>query len=70
MVFKFVILTTFFLGKEGGLGNIQYPLLADKSMSVARSYGVLQEESGISFRGLFIIDGAQNLRQVTVCFQP
>lgn len=52
--------------KEGGLGNIQYPLLADKSMAVARAYGVLQEESGISFRGLFIIDGKQNLRQVTV----
>jgi peroxiredoxin 1 len=52
--------------KEGGLGNISYPLLADKSMTVARSYGVLQEESGISFRGLFIIDGKQNLRQVTV----
>ena len=35
-------------------------------MTIARSYGVLQEESGISFRGLFIIDGKQNLRQITV----
>lgn len=52
--------------KEGGLGNIEYPLLADKSMATARAYGVLQEESGISFRGLFIIDGKQNLRQITV----
>lgn len=52
--------------KEGGLGNILYPLLADKSMITARAYGVLQEESGISFRGLFIIDGKQNLRQITV----
>lgn len=52
--------------KEGGLGNIQLPLLADKSQSVSRAYGVLQEESGISFRGLFIIDGKQNLRQITV----
>lgn len=52
--------------KEGGLGNIQLPLLADKSLAVARAYGVLQEESGISFRGLFIIDEKQNLRQVTV----
>lgn len=42
------------------------PLLADKSMAISRSYGVLQEESGISFRGLFIIDGKQNLRQITV----
>lgn len=52
--------------KEGGLGNIEYPLLADKSHAIARAYGVLQEESGISFRGLFIIDGKQNLRQMTV----
>ena len=52
--------------KEGGLGNINLPLLADKSMVMSRAYGVLQEESGVSFRGLFIIDGKQNLRQVTV----
>lgn len=32
------------------------PLLADKSLSIARSYGVLDEETGIAFRGLFIID--------------
>lgn len=35
-------------------------------MVMSRAYGVLQEESGVSFRGLFIIDGKQNLRQVTV----
>jgi len=52
--------------KEGGLGNIELPLLADKSMVTSRAYGVLQEESGVSFRGLFIIDGKQNLRQITV----
>jgi peroxiredoxin (alkyl hydroperoxide reductase subunit C) len=52
--------------KEGGLGNIQYPLLADKSMSISRAYGVLDEASGIPFRGLFIIDGKQNLRQITI----
>lgn len=52
--------------KQGGLGNINYPLLADKSMSISRAYGVLDEESGIPFRGLFIIDGKGNLRQITV----
>lgn len=35
-------------------------------MKVARDYGVLDEESGVPFRGLFIIDGKQNLRQITV----
>lgn len=42
------------------------PLLADKSSKIARDYGVLDEETGIPFRGLFIIDDKQNLRQVTI----
>ncbi|EDS38472.1 peroxiredoxins, prx-1, prx-2, prx-3 [Culex quinquefasciatus] len=52
--------------KEGGVGALDIPLLADKSMKIARDYGVLQEESGVTFRGLFIIDGQQNLRQITI----
>ena len=40
------------------------PLLADKNHSVSRAYGVLKEDEGISFRGLFIIDGNSKLRQV------
>jgi len=52
--------------KEGGLGKMNIPLLADKSGKLARSYGVLNEETGIPFRGLFIIDKNQNLRQITV----
>lgn len=52
--------------KQGGLGELRIPLLADKSMKIARDYGVLQEESGVPFRGLFVIDGKQNLRQITV----
>lgn len=52
--------------KQGGLGGLDIPLLADKSQKIARDYGVLDEESGIPFRGLFIIDGNQKLRQITV----
>lgn len=52
--------------KQGGLGEMKIPLLADKSSKIARDYGVLDEESGVPFRGLFIIDGKQNLRQVTI----
>ncbi|XP_037051146.1 peroxiredoxin 1-like [Bradysia coprophila] len=52
--------------KNGGLGKLNYPLLADKNMNIARNYGVLNEETGIPFRGLFIIDKEQNLRQITV----
>jgi len=42
------------------------PLLADKSMDISKAYGVLKEDAGLSFRGLFIIDGKQNLRQITI----
>ncbi|KAF7386896.1 hypothetical protein HZH66_011348 [Vespula vulgaris] len=52
--------------KQGGLGEMTIPLLADKSSKIARDYGVLDEETGIPFRGLFIIDDKQNLRQITV----
>ncbi|XP_033338173.2 peroxiredoxin 2 [Megalopta genalis] len=52
--------------KQGGLGEMKIPLLADKNFKIARDYGVLDDESGIPFRGLFIIDDQQNLRQVTI----
>lgn len=52
--------------KQGGLGEMNIPLLADKSFKIARDYGVLDEETGIPFRGLFIIDDKQNIRQVTI----
>lgn len=42
--------------KEGGIGNIQYPLVADVTKSIARDYGVLLEDKGIALRGLFLID--------------
>jgi alkyl hydroperoxide reductase subunit AhpC len=43
--------------KEGGLGpDLVLPLVADKSMQIAREYGVLIEEEGIALRGLFLID--------------
>ncbi|KAI5719723.1 peroxiredoxin 1 [Diaphorina citri] len=51
---------------KGGLGDMAIPILSDKSMSIARSYGVLNEETGIPYRGLFIIDDKQNLRQITI----
>ncbi|XP_045760955.1 peroxiredoxin 1 isoform X2 [Maniola jurtina] len=52
--------------KQGGLGPMNIPIISDKSHRIARDYGVLNEETGIPFRGLFIIDDKQNLRQITV----
>lgn len=52
--------------EDGGLGDLNFPLLSDKDMSICRSYAVLDERTGIPFRGLFIIDGTQTLRQIMV----
>jgi len=41
--------------KEGGIGNIQYPLVADLNKKISCDYGVLLED-GIALRGLFLID--------------
>ena len=42
--------------KNGGLGDIAYPLVADLKKDIASAYNVLDEEAGIALRGLFIID--------------
>lgn len=52
--------------KQGGLGEMKIPVLADTNHQISRDYGVLKEEDGIAFRGLFIIDPKQNLRQITI----
>ncbi|KAK7109755.1 peroxiredoxin 2-like [Littorina saxatilis] len=52
--------------KQGGLGGLKYPLLADFNKTAATDYGVLVEDAGIALRGLFIIDPNGFLRQITV----
>merc|ERR1712142_271808 len=52
--------------KEGGLGGLSYPLLADFNKTISADYGVLVEEAGLALRGLFIIDPAGVVRQITV----
>ena len=41
--------------EQGGIGQVRYPLVADLDKSIARSYGVLLDES-VALRGLFLID--------------
>ncbi|XP_075758522.1 peroxiredoxin-2 [Pelodiscus sinensis] len=52
--------------KDGGLGAINFPLLSDLTHSMATDYGVLKEDEGIAYRGLFIIDDKGILRQITI----
>lgn len=40
---------------QGGIGPVNYPLLADVNKEIARSYGILLP-GGMALRGLFLID--------------
>uniref|UniRef100_A0A182W5M8 thioredoxin-dependent peroxiredoxin n=1 Tax=Anopheles minimus TaxID=112268 RepID=A0A182W5M8_9DIPT len=51
--------------KAGGLGKLEYPLLADLTKQISADYGVLLKD-GISLRGLFIIDPNGVVRQITI----
>ena len=42
--------------KEGGLGQMNIPILADTNHAISKAYGCLKEDEGIAFRGLYIID--------------
>ncbi|WP_304643075.1 peroxiredoxin [Pseudomonas sp.] len=50
---------------QGGIGQINYPLVADLNKSISRDYGVLLDE-GVALRGLFLIDKEGIIRHALV----
>ena len=40
--------------KDGGIGNVQFPMVADLTKSIARDYDVLADDA-VAFRGTFLI---------------
>jgi len=51
--------------ENGGIGNVQYPLVSDIKKEIARAYGVLHDES-VALRGLFLIDKEGVVRHAVV----
>jgi peroxiredoxin (alkyl hydroperoxide reductase subunit C) len=51
--------------EKGGIGNIQFPLVADLTKSIARDYDVLVG-GAVAFRGTFLIDGKGVVRHQVV----
>jgi peroxiredoxin (alkyl hydroperoxide reductase subunit C) len=50
----------------GGIANLQVPLVADVTKEISCKYGVLDENAGIAFRGLFLIDPSGTLQSLSV----
>ncbi|HEX8960404.1 MAG TPA: peroxiredoxin [Geobacteraceae bacterium] len=53
------------LVENGGIGNIQYPLVQDLNKSIARSYGILFNDA-VALRGLFLIDTKGIVRHAVI----
>ncbi|MBP9886098.1 MAG: peroxiredoxin [Leptospiraceae bacterium] len=51
--------------KEGGIGDVKYPLVSDITKQISKDFGVLLD-SGVALRGTFIIDPQGIIRQATV----
>lgn len=41
---------------QGGIGKVDYTLVADVNHSICQSYGVEHPQAGVAYRGAFIID--------------
>lgn len=52
--------------ENGGIGDIQYPLVADLKKEIATQYGVLFEAAGVALRGLFLIDTKGVVRHAVI----
>lgn len=50
---------------KGGIGNVQYPLVADLTKCISRDYGVLVNDA-IALRGLFLIDKGGVVRHALI----
>eukprot|EP01039_Chlorochromonas_danica_P003783 gene3783-4133_t len=57
--------------KDGGVGKLEIPLVADTSKRISKNYGVLVEDEndemfGAALRGLFIIDPSGKIRSMQI----
>ena len=50
--------------KMGGIEGISYPIVSDINKIIAKQYGVLKEDDGIAYRGLFLLDKQGMIRHI------
>jgi len=51
--------------KEGGIGRVKYPLVADLSKEISKDYDVLLD-AGVALRGSFLIDTDGTVRHAVI----
>ena len=51
---------------QGGIGEVDFPMVADVKHEICRAYDVEHPEAGVAFRGTFLIDRAGIVRHQVV----
>jgi peroxiredoxin (alkyl hydroperoxide reductase subunit C) len=51
---------------QGGIGDINYPLVSDLKKEISTAYNVLDDAEGVALRGLFIIDPEGVIMHATI----
>ncbi len=51
---------------NGGVGDLNFPLVSDIKKEISAAYNVLDPNSGVALRGLFLIDKEGILQHITV----
>ncbi len=46
--------------------QIKYPMLADSTGALARAFGVMDEQSGMAYRGTFVVDPQGDIKLVEI----
>lgn len=52
--------------KDGGIGPVEYTMVADINHKIVQAYGVEHPEAGVAFRGTFLIDKSGIVRHEVV----
>ncbi len=52
--------------KEGGVGDLTYPLVSDLKKEISTAYNILDPEAGVALRGLFILDKEGVIQHITI----
>ncbi|MDR9403227.1 MAG: peroxiredoxin [Halothece sp. Uz-M2-17] len=52
--------------KNGGVGDLNIPLVSDIKKEISSAYNVLDPDAGVALRGLFIIDKEGTIQHATV----
>ena len=51
---------------QGGLGELNIPLVSDLNKTIARGYDCLDEDAGVAYRGVYLLDPEGNVQSCII----